>query len=142
MIMKKGINIKSGHFLLLVTALIAISSCSKDYLNRQPYDAVSSDKAIANVQDMQAALSGAYASLRSSSLYGRDAILFGDLVADNLYISSNNSGRGLDMFQINYTVTNPTANDLWQNAYAAILNANNVINSELSGTAEIDQLRG
>jgi len=140
--MKKGNSLNHKYLFLLGVIMIAFSSCKKDFLNQRPYDSVSSDVAITNVQDMQAALSGAYANLRSSSLYGRDAILFGDLVADNLYISSNNSNRALDMYQINYTVTDPTAQGIWQNAYSTILDANNVINSSLTGSADIDQIRG
>lgn len=140
--MNKGRKIKYGYVLLVVALALGFSSCKKDFLDQRPYDGVSSDDAISNVQDLQAALTGAYANLRNSSLYGRDAILFGDLVADNLYISNNNSNRGLDMFQINYTVTNTTALGIWQNAYTTILDANNVINSTLTGSEEIDQIRG
>jgi len=140
--MKTGNKSTYKYLFLIAGITLFSSSCKKDFLNRRPYDSVSSDVAITNVQDMQAALSGAYANLRSSSLYGRDAILFGDLVADNLYISSNNSGRALDMYQINYTVTNATAQGIWQNAYSTILDANNVINSNLTGSAQVDQIRG
>ncbi|MES1214293.1 MAG: RagB/SusD family nutrient uptake outer membrane protein [Bacteroidota bacterium] len=140
--MSKRNKIKHLYLFIAVAMAISISGCKKDFLNRNPYDSVPSDVAISNEQDLQAALSGTYANLRSSSLYGRDAILFGDLVADNLYISSNNSNRALDMYQINYTVTDATAEGLWQNAYVTILNANNVINSELSGSAKVDQIRG
>ena len=118
------------------------SSCKKDFLNLRPFDKVSADVAISNVSDMQAAVSGAYNSLESVNLYGRTIPLFGDLVADNVIISTKNSNRYLDFFQINYTVNNGNALGVWQNAYTTILRANNVINSSLSGTTKIDQLRG
>ncbi len=130
---------------LIVSCLAAIflfSSCKKDFLNLRPNDKVSADVAISNVSDMQAAVSGAYAGLQDVSLYGRTLPLFGDLVADNVIIGTPNSNRYLDFFQINYTVSNGNAQGVWEAAYQTILRANNVINSTLTGTTQIDQLRG
>ncbi len=123
-------------------AVFLFSSCKKDFLNLRPFDKVSADVAISNVSDMQAAVSGAYNSLQSVNLYGRTLPLFGDLVSDNVIISTTNSNRYLDFFQINYTLVNSNAQGVWESAYTTILRANNVINSTLSGTTQIDQLRG
>jgi hypothetical protein len=139
--MKAKNKFKIGVILLMATMVFG-SSCKKSFLDLRPYSSVSSDVAITNASDMQAALAGAYANLTSSNLYGRTIPLFGDLIADNLYISTVNSNRYLDFFQINYTVTNTNAQGVWQSAYSTILRANNVINSSLQGTAQIDQLRG
>lgn len=125
-----------------LAAAFLFSSCKKDFLNLRPFDKVSADVAITNVADMQAAVSGAYNSLQSANLYGRTLPLFGDLVADNVIISTTNSNRYLDFFQINYTIVNGNAAGIWQTAYTTILRTNNVINSTLSGTPQIDQLRG
>ncbi|MEO8109257.1 MAG: RagB/SusD family nutrient uptake outer membrane protein [Ginsengibacter sp.] len=125
-----------------VALTFLFTSCKKDFLDLKPFDKVSSDVAISNVSDMQAAVSGTYAELESANLYGRSVPLFGDLVADNVIISTKNSNRYLDFFQINYTVNNGNALGIWQDAYTTILRANNVINSSLSGTTQIDQLRG
>jgi starch-binding outer membrane protein, SusD/RagB family len=130
------------HVWALLGMMVITTSCSKDFLDKKPYDSVSADDAITNIQDMQAALSGTYASLRAVSLYGRDIILFGDMTSDNLYISANNSNRALDFFQLNYIVTNATVETIWKFAYSAILNANNVINSTLETSPEVEQLRG
>ncbi|MEO6638299.1 MAG: RagB/SusD family nutrient uptake outer membrane protein [Ginsengibacter sp.] len=134
---------KVVFYITLTAALTFLfASCKKDFLDLKPFDKVSSDAAISNVSDMQAAVSGTYAELESANLYGRGVPLFGDLVADNVIISTKNSNRYLDFFQINYTVNNANALGIWQDAYTTILRANNVINSSLSGTLEIDQLRG
>ena len=103
----------------------------KIFLNLRPFDKVSADVAISNVSDMQAAVSGAYNSLQSANLYGRTLPLFGDLVSDNVIISTTNSNRYLDFFQINYTLVNSNAQGVWESAYTTILRANNVINSTL-----------
>jgi hypothetical protein len=118
-----------------------VSSCKKSFLDLRPYTSVSSDVAITNESDMQAALNGAYGNMNSANLYGRSTPLFGDLVSDNVYISTINSNRYLDFFQINYTVTDANGQGIWQSAYSTILRANNVINSSLQGNENIDQLR-
>lgn len=140
--MKATIKFRYTCIALLSAVFILVSSCKKTFLDRRPYDSVASDIAITNVSDMQAALSGAYSNMLSANLYGRSIPLFGDLVADNVYISTINSNRYLDFFQINYTVVDANAQGIWQSAYSTILRANNVINSSIQGNAEIDQLRG
>jgi hypothetical protein len=140
--MKAQNKLKQILLVMLAATVIMISSCKKSFLNLQPYDSVSSDVAITNVADMQAALNGVYGNLTSANLYGRTIPLFGDLVADNVYISSVNSNRYLDFFQINYTVANGNAQGIWGSAYSTILRANNIINSSLKSTPDVNQLRG
>ena len=134
------LNKMAGMGVLMIG--LALASCKKDFLDLRPYDSIGSDVAISNVSDMKAALSGAYANLGSANLYGRTIPLFADLLADNVYISTVNSNRYLDFFQVNYTVTNGNAQGVWESAYSTILRANNVINSPLQGTEEIEQIRG
>jgi hypothetical protein len=133
---------KRSGLLIVLPVLVLLSSCKKDFLDLQPYNGISSDAAITNTAGMKAALSGAYANLGDVSLYGRTIPLFGDLAADNVYISTINSNRYLDFFQLNYTITNGNAQGIWQAAYSTISRANNVINSSLKDGADIDQLRG
>ncbi|HEX2608906.1 MAG TPA: RagB/SusD family nutrient uptake outer membrane protein, partial [Flavisolibacter sp.] len=137
----KGINQYKWTALLLFF-LIGASSCKKDFLDQKPYGGLPTSEAITNVDDMEEALNGVYATLRSVNLYGRTIPLFGDLVADNVYISTTNSNRYLDFYGVNYIVTNGNARGIWQTAYNAILNANNVINSSVTGSPEANQFRG
>ena len=139
--MKKLINI-SLLPLSLVILLATGLGCKKEFLDKDPYGGLPTNEAITNVDDMETAVQGAYAVLRSPNLFGRTIPLFGDLFADNVYISTENSNRYLDFFQVNMTVNNGNANGIWQTAYNLILNTNNIINSGLNGTEEIDQLRG
>jgi len=129
--------------LIIFSSIVMMTtSCKKSFLDLRPYTSVSSDVAITNESDMQAALNGTYGNMNSANLYGRSTPLFGDLVSDNVYISTINSNRYLDFFQINYTVTDANGQGIWQSAYSTILRANNVINSSLTGNENIDQLRG
>ncbi len=133
----KIFNIVASVLILVIFSV----SCSKDFLELEPYSDVSADIAISNEADMGAALNGAYGTLRNSNLFGRTLPLFGDLIADNVYISAINSNRYLDFFQVNYTVNNTNASAIWQNAYTTILRANNIINSELASSGKVDQYR-
>ena len=126
----------------LLFFIITFSSCKKDYLDLEPYNGLPTSESILNEDDMEIALNGAYASLRSIALYGRTLPLFGDLAADNVYISTTNSNRYLEYMYYTYTVSNGNARDMWQSAYATILYANNVINSTVAKSAVSDQLRG
>lgn len=137
---------KSQHKLkqtgLMLLMIILISSCKKNFLDLKPYDSVPADVAITNASDMDAAMQGVYGNLTSPNLYGRTIPLFGDLVADNVYISSINSNRYLDFFQINYTIANGNAQGIWSSAYSTILRANNVINASVAPATEVNQIRG
>jgi starch-binding outer membrane protein, SusD/RagB family len=131
-----------GVMPLLVLLLLLTPSCKDEFLEREPYAGLPTDQAITNVDDMEAALNGVYAGLRSSNLYGRTIPLIGDLLSDNVYISTTNSNRYLAFFQVNYTVNNGDAQGIWVDAYNVILNANNVIHSTVSGSAQANQFRG
>lgn len=138
-------SIISKYCKLITVVLIAglvFSSCKKSFLDREPYSGLPTDESIKTLDDLETALNGAYANLRSPNLYGRTIPLYGDLFADNVYISSINSNRYLDFFLVNITVSNGNAEGIWQAAYGTILNANNVIHSTLPSSAEADQLKG
>jgi starch-binding outer membrane protein, SusD/RagB family len=140
--MKLQIKIFKLRLALLAVVMTVISSCKKDFLDKDPYGGLPTNAAITNADDMETALNGAYATLRSPNLYGRTIPLFGDLFADNVYISTTNSNRYLDFFQVNMTVNNGNARGIWETAYNIILDANNIINSEVTGTPQTDELRG
>lgn len=141
LIMNHIYNITKG-LLPLLLVLLLVPSCKKDFLDREPFSSQPTPQAITNLDDMETALNGVYAGLRSINLYGRTIPLFGDLFADNVYISTTNSNRYLDFFQVNMTVNNGNANGIWTDAYNVILNANNVIHSSVTGTAQANQYRG
>ena len=121
---------------------LLFTSCKKEFLELDPYAEVPTDQAITSEASMQAAANGMYAQLRSANLYGRTLPLWGDLLADNLFISTQNSNRFIA--ELNYTYTNTYANasGTWASAYNAILRANNIINAELPETAVTSQLKG
>ncbi|MHA4809676.1 RagB/SusD family nutrient uptake outer membrane protein [Flavitalea flava] len=112
---------------------LLLTSCSKNYLKKNPQDSVPLDLALVDSNAMQAALYGAYAQLRAVGMYGRDLPVLGDLMGDNTYVEKSNSGRYLPNYAYTVTQSDGTALNMWQAAYAAILRANQIIDSKLTG---------
>ncbi len=138
--MKHTINIFGAFILLLF-----FSSCKKNYLTRDPYNAVSLGTAIHSEADLSVALNGAYSSLRSTNLFGRDLPVKGDLMADNTFITTSNSNRYITMN--NFTMTAASGDYggvMWTAAYIAIKSANTVItaSSNVSSSANVNQYTG
>ncbi len=132
---------KKIFLLIIPVTLLLFISCKKDFLDLSPYDQVPQDEAIIDEAGMQAALNGLYSQLRSVNLYGRSLALYGDLMADNAFISTQNSNRYIPEFNYTFISTNPNSSGTWASAYVAILRANNIINSSVN-SANSTQLRG
>ena len=126
--------------LLLVAAMF--SSCKKDFLELTPPTSLTPDQALGTEADLEVALRGAYSGLRSVNLYGRTLPVLGDIMSDNTYQSSQNTNRYTLFNNYSFDVTNADVNGIWTSAYTVILRANNIINSSLTGTENIDQYKG
>lgn len=126
--------------LLLVAAMF--SSCKKDFLELTPPTSLTPDQALGTEADLQVALRGAYSGLRSVNLYGRTLPVLGDIMSDNTYQSSQNTNRYTLFNNYSFDVTNGDVSGIWTSAYTVILRANNIINSSLTGTENIDQYKG
>ena len=133
---------KKNIVLITAALMLVLISCKKDFLNLSPYDQVPTDQAIIDEAGMQAAVNGMYSQLRSVNLYGRSLPLYGDLMADNAFISTQNSNRYLAEFNYTYISTNANSSGTWASAYNAILRANNIINSTIPTTPNSSQLKG
>lgn len=129
-------------FISSLVLLAGMGSCKKSFFDLQPYDALPVNSAITNDADLNVAVNGMYASLRSVNLYGRTLPVKGDLAADNVYLRTGNSGRYPTFRDFNQTAANTEARSVWNAAYSAIKNANLVINSELASSPVVDELKG
>lgn len=117
-------------FLAILLPLMALlNSCSKKYLTDNPYSALLMNSAIKAEGDVLAALTGNYSNLRATDLYGRTLPVKGDLMADNTFVITANSGRYIQMNAFTQNKLDAYALGVWQNAYVAIKNADLVINS-------------
>jgi len=126
----------------LIGCLFFLVSCSKDYLEKKPYNALPIEDALKTEADMQVALRGAYASLRNVDLYGRTIPVLGDLMADVTYQSASNSNRYTFYNQYGIPVVDGNALGMWTAGYQTILRVNNILSTSLDGTANARQYKG
>ena len=130
---------------LLFSLLIVITtftSCKEDFLELTPPTSLTPDQALGTEADLLVALRGTYSGLRSVNLYGRTLPVLGDIMSDNTYQSQQNTNRYTLFNNYSFNITDADVSGIWTSAYTVILRTNNIINSDLSGTANIDQYKG
>ena len=123
MIMKK--NIIKNVMLAFIMAL-PFGACN-DIIDLKSVNNLPTSTALQDLKGVTTALFGAYDGMQALNYYGRDFIVFPEVRADNAYVAITNSNRFLSDY--NYQLSaNTTQTGFWNAAYAAILDANNVIN--------------
>ena len=122
--------------------MMVLPACKKEFLDKLPPTSLTPELALATEADLQTALMGAYAGLRATDLFGRSTPVFGDLNADNGYVSLTNSGRYTNFNTYTFTVADGNVVGMWRGAYTAILRANNIINSKVATNVNVSQYRG
>src|ERR1044072_8233928 len=138
--------------LALVVIMAAGVSCKKSFLELTPPTAVLPEVALKSEADILIATRGMYAGLRTGisigttsyafDAFGRTVPLLGDLMADNAYQSSSHSGRYIAYNLYNYLMSDANATGFWGSMYQAILRANNIINSTLPASTNMNQYKG
>ncbi|MFN9998733.1 MAG: RagB/SusD family nutrient uptake outer membrane protein, partial [bacterium] len=103
---------------------ILVAGCSDKDLAVQPRQSISSETALTSVSSVDAAVIGVYATLKSRFLYGRDFMLYGDVMADNA-VATNKSGRLVGEGRNN----NGAHYANWGTAYSAINDCNLVLDA-------------
>ncbi len=123
------------QFVLLLTILV---SCSKENLEPSIEQQKSVEGGITSAGDLKAILYGAYSRMTSSSYYGRDIIIYGEVRTDNTF-PNGNSGRflGEGEFKLLPAYRDPT--DTWKSIYRVIASANIIINApdDLEGDKQL-----
>lgn len=134
---------KIKSYIYLLFAIVAtLSSCKKSFLDEEPSTSIDAATSIKTANDMADAVNGMYTASSSYKLFGRDVPVLGDLLADNAYVSSANSGRYTTENAYTFISTSAEASDIWNQGYYTILQANRIISSNLPGDETVDQLRG
>jgi phosphatidylserine decarboxylase len=136
----KRITIK--NMIVTTVLFLSLASCEKSFLELKPPTSLTPEFALATEADLQVALRGAYAGLKSTALYGRSLPVLGDMMADNTYQSALNTNRYTSFNLYNYLVTDGDVSGLWTASYSVILRANNIINSPIPDNANIQQIKG
>lgn len=148
--------LKKINILLFVIVTITITSCSEDFLETKPTDAISAADALATAANMRLIIDGLHRGLYSQSqtiLPGGTTIRAGNHfwipMGDNLTggfihsASANNLGWRSTMQWLDHTQETSATNEiLWYHRYNIIASANAIINKATDGSIpEDDNLR-
>ena len=139
-------------FMLFAILAIAIMSCSEDFLETKPTDAISSADALATAENMALVLNGLHRGLYSQSqtvLPGGDSqragehywVPMGDALAGGIIHSANanNLGWRTTMQWLDHTQETSLTNEiLWYHRYNIIASANAIINKATDGSIPED----
>jgi hypothetical protein len=136
------IRVSKYTVLLLVILSGAFASCKKEFLELNSPTSLTPQLALAAETDLLVALRGAYASFRAVDYYGRTVPVLGDIVADNTYQSVQNTNRYTLFNNYSFNVTDLNVAGLWSLAYNSILRTNNIINSPIASSANVNQYKG
>jgi hypothetical protein len=117
---------QTAVYILLVVA--TCTSC-QDFLETNPPNLISADKAITTAGDIESVLTGAYDGFQSVSVAGGNYVAFGDLMSDDA-MAVQNKLNPFGTREIYDGATSVQIGDLramWGAGYSVINRANNVI---------------
>ncbi len=139
-------RIFNNKMLLVIVLLATMASCKKEFIELSPSTSLTPTQALGTEADLLVALRGAYSGLRGVDFFGRSMPIWGDIMADNAYQSALNTNR-YTFFNDYSDTKGATAADanvvgLWTSAYSVILRANNIINTTLASSPNVDQYKG
>jgi len=116
-------------FLTTTIALFLVASCSESRLEEMAQDQFPIETAILSEKDMSLVVNGIYDEFSTSTCFGADALIFGDLISDNSFISkAADDTRYKTTGELNW---NGELSDfaVLDGLYNGIINANLVINN-------------
>ena len=132
--------------LLLMLVLLFSVSC-KDFLDQQPYDAVSFDSYFKTLADYEAAIIGFYNHMQNPDWYGRYMLLVPDIMGEDVKQNSQaNRAREWAEYNGSTTTIHEVDEEFWSELYQAINQVNEIINTPYTPVAavqdEYDQILG
>lgn len=133
---------RTAYIAILAAATMTAASCGKSFLDEEPSISVSVAGAIRTESNMLEAMNGAYRSLTGSLQFGRNIPLFGDLLADNVYLSVSNSNRLVIFNNYTFVGSTPEPAAIWSQLYISIQQSNRVIAAQLPASPNVDHLVG
>src|SRR4051794_25135841 len=116
---------KKGKFTIcmqMLSALLLLTGCSKDYLDVQPPSVLTGASYYRNATDARAAITAAYSSVRNFNTDNYAKITEAPL---NDIMIFNTQGLNLDSWSLD--PNDAIGDDVWQGAYEGIFRANLVL---------------
>lgn len=129
---------KVSHILLIIGTFFSFQSC-EDFLDLKPVSTAASGNSFETADDMEAALIGAYNTLRIE-YYIWDNILLSDVRSDNAYAGPPDD---VDIFEYDKLTVSSSNNRLvfnWGDLYNGILRCNTVL-TKIDGIEDISESR-
>ncbi len=122
---------------IVLLLIVGVTACS-DFLE----PSIKQNKTVESidgVRDLQTLIIGAHDRLSQLALYGGNYILFGDMRTANAFGADR---IWSDVGIYNYFPTSDIILGPWSSAYEVIANCNLIINSDVGGSAQIEQIKG
>lgn len=119
---------KTIKIIITSLLLIALSSCSEDFLDVKPSNSGDSETSIQTPADAKVIMNGLMDRMRSFAYYGRNFLMYANAKGGDLTIYSQ--GRGLDgLYTFNHSVTTGSYSGYWNHIYHCILQVNSLLES-------------
>lgn len=109
----------------------SVSSCSDDRMDVMPTTEEVYEGKLLTAQELEYLLNNAYGSLNSAAAFGANAIIYGELMSDNAFISTTNDGYYTSLNAMNFNAASSDAATTWSQYYNIIRNANLIIYAEV-----------
>ncbi|GAB7087425.1 RagB/SusD family nutrient uptake outer membrane protein [Marinifilum fragile] len=109
-------------FYSLLLAVMVLSSSCEDLLDLKPTDSIDEGKAFENVEDLEPGMLGVY-----SSFGGSGAIVNSSRAGDDLRLSDENTGQGVQMHNWTFTASEGSTGSVWVDMAHTIDRANRVL---------------
>ncbi|MEM7486863.1 MAG: RagB/SusD family nutrient uptake outer membrane protein [Bacteroidota bacterium] len=121
-------NYTKNIFLIMIV-LIGLVSCD-DELDIVPITEKAANNFFSNEQEIESAVSGAYAKLQNNGLYGLYLIGVGEIPAEDTFeeIAANDGGRFGQLDDFSTNPANDLVGDIWKESYEGIQRTNVILN--------------
>ena len=133
--------------ILVGCSFLIVSSCSDDFLDLTPEDAIANEQFLQTLQDFQSAIVGGYSQMSLADWYGRYMLLIPDIMADDIKPNASaNRGAAWALYTGGPTTDQNENREFWNEMYEAIRLTNNMINADFTPPtavqAEFNQVLG
>ncbi len=115
------------QILSLITIVFLFTSCGENFLETFPSNAISSEIAISNTNDLKNAVNGMYDLLSSYGYYGGTAFYYGDVKGDDIQSRAQTGRDSYKCYMYSHAANNMGAGYLWGRPWYTIRQACNII---------------
>lgn len=123
--MKTNNNYKIKKYLtLLFIATIGLSSCKKDFLNRESVLEIPEENIGETAQRIEGQVNGIYATVKSGTLYGGRMLIYNDIRGEEFLNRGRNGVTGYSVYQFINDPSDSYVANFWISGYLTINRVN------------------